>query len=138
MNPAPPVMRMCMEVLPLVRTVPPKLRVAKCDGLPTMTQGACQTGQTAGKDFRSDGSVVLALPRAVPIADPADVRVHVVGQLEHRPNADDPVRIMEVRGYYRHVGGFRDFPEARLPALDRFARALRRQAEPELPSLGNE
>ena len=40
--------------------------------------------------------------------------------------------IVEIGRQDRHVGGPGDLPEPGLPALDRFARAFRRQAEPEL------
>src|SRR4249919_4056245 len=104
---------------------------------PERTQYVCQTGQTTGKEFPSGGPVVASLPRAVPGADPGDVARHVIGEVEDWPNPDDLVRIVEVRRQYRHVRRLGDLPEAGLPALDRFAGAFRREAEPELLSLGN-
>src|SRR4249919_230289 len=137
MNPAPPVTRMCMGALPLVRASNRCAASRNVMAFPFQTQTACHGGQQGEETTLSGGPVVAALPGAVPRADPRDVPGHVIGQLENGADPDDLLRIMEVSRQYRHVGRLCDFPESGLPALHRLAGALGRQAEPELIGLGN-
>src|SRR5690606_7291126 len=84
-----------------------------------------------GSGNTSDRTAVAPPPGAVPLADAAHVPDRVIARVEQRPDADDPVGVVEVHRQHRHVGGAGDLQEAALPVLHRLARAFGRQPEPQ-------